>query len=174
MNKPKFWTSDKIISISAFLISLATLFTLMFQTRLMQKQQYASALPHLMIGDSYSNQSFSLSLVNNGVGPAFIQDIKIYYDGKSFDHDPASFLRTIMRENNSESINFHWTLVSKGRVLPAGKSIEMIGVQNSAKDADKLLKIFVEEAVVEIIYTSIYDETWRVKGLAGVPEKLDD
>ncbi len=57
----KFWNADKIISLSAFVVSIATLLALMYQIRLsgkqnelaqrqqelVRKQQYASVLPYL-------------------------------------------------------------------------------------------------------------------------------
>jgi uncharacterized membrane protein len=53
----RLWKSEALISVFAFLISIATIGVLMYQTRLSQeqnqlvrKQQYASILPYLVSG----------------------------------------------------------------------------------------------------------------------------
>ena len=47
--KKKFWSSDKFLSLLAFLISIGTFFTFAYQTYLIQKQQYANTMPYLSI-----------------------------------------------------------------------------------------------------------------------------
>ena len=49
VGKKKFWSSDKFLSLLAFLISLGTFSTFAYQTYLIQKQQYASTMPYLSI-----------------------------------------------------------------------------------------------------------------------------
>lgn len=48
--KKKFWTSEKILSLSAIFMSACTLLTLIYQTNLMLNQQQMSVYPHLEIG----------------------------------------------------------------------------------------------------------------------------
>ena len=43
----KFWSSDKFLSLLTFLISIGTFSTFVYQTYLIQKQQYANVLPYL-------------------------------------------------------------------------------------------------------------------------------
>lgn len=93
----RFWNSDKIISLSAFVISIATLLALMYQIRLsgeqnelVRKQQYASVLPYLAIqvGTNNGSELFRLTLKNNGVGPAFIDEIRVVYNSQTYVGDP--------------------------------------------------------------------------------------
>ncbi|MDZ7897109.1 MAG: hypothetical protein U5N85_03645 [Arcicella sp.] len=48
--KPQFWNADKIVSLSAILISLATMTIYLYQTHLIGKQQNASVMPYLRMG----------------------------------------------------------------------------------------------------------------------------
>jgi hypothetical protein len=43
----KFWSSEKFLSLLAFLLSIGTFSTFAYQTCLIQKQQYANVLPYL-------------------------------------------------------------------------------------------------------------------------------
>ena len=47
--KKSFWSSDNLLSLFAFLVSVGTFSTFAYQTYLIQKQQYASMMPYLMI-----------------------------------------------------------------------------------------------------------------------------
>ena len=99
---------DRTISLTAFFVSVATLFILLYQTNLSHKQyelvreeQYASVMPYLVISyssdlDVYSPDSitsYELFLSNNGLGPAFIEEVKVIYQGKTYQMDPANFLK---------------------------------------------------------------------------------
>ena len=81
--RKSFWSSDKLLSLFAFLVSVGTFSTFAYQTYLIQKQQYVSTMPYLMLflnsDGSGEYTQHSISLANNGIGPAFIQDIKIHY-----------------------------------------------------------------------------------------------
>ena len=175
MKLPRFWNSDKLLSVSAILISFATFATLIYQTRLLQKQQFASAMPYLALYYSMPYDStFTLLLENNGTGPAFINEIKIHYQGKVYSTDPPRFYKSTILPK--DTIYFGYSNINKGRVLPAGEQISLVENTRSLKDAAKLKRLFGEEgtAKLEIIYSSVYEEQWRIIGLTTAPEKLED
>ncbi len=173
VHKPTFWNSDKIVSSLAFLVSTVTLLTLMYQTYLMQKQQYATVLPYVTIVSSAPDTTmYSLSLINNGIGPAFIQNISVHYKDSIYELDPSSFLQGVIYPHTP--VSFSYASVSKGMLLPAEEKVNMVSIQGSEKDARILAGLFYDDAQVEVVYRSVFDETWRVSGIAGIPEKLDD
>ncbi|QHT71409.1 hypothetical protein GXP67_34505 [Rhodocytophaga rosea] len=170
----RFWDADKFLSISAMLISVGTFATFIYQTNLIQKQQYASVLPYLEIWNSGADSTrYKLLLVNNGIGPAFIKDIKIHYKGKTYPYDPIVFYSEVIYP--SDTISFISTNVNKGQVVPAGERIEIVIVNNSVKDAAKLRQLFGNQtAKLDIVYSSVYEEKWRLDGMGKAPVKLDD
>jgi hypothetical protein len=170
----KFWDADKFLSISAMLISVGTFATFIYQTNLIQKQQYASVLPYLEIWNSgATSDTYKFYLVNNGIGPAFIQDIKIHYKGKVYNNDPAGFYGEVIFP--SDTLSFISSNVFIGQVIPAGERVEMIVVNDSEESAKKLRKLFGDQtAKLEIVYASVYEERWRIFGMGGAPVKLDD
>ena len=86
------WNSDKILSISAFVVSIATLLALLYQVKLAQnqvelvrKEQKASVMPYIEIWPNYTNKnSANLALINNGIGPAFIEEISVLSNEKVY------------------------------------------------------------------------------------------
>ena len=195
--KKKFWNADKIISLSAFVVSIATLLALMYQIRLsgeqnelaqkqqelVRKQQYASVLPYLelQIGTNNGDRLFELLLYNNGVGPAFIEEIRTVYNGQAYPGPPSHFYRAVMMPEDQDTINLGLSNIHAGNLIPAGKETAMMTAyrhNSSSDERDRLVEWFgrptehPELARVEIVYSSVYGERWIVKGLGAIPEAL--
>ena len=174
------WNSDKILSISAFVVSIATLLALLYQVKLAQNQvemarkgQKASVLPYIEIWPQRQNpNSFSLSLVNNGIGPAFIDEISVLAGDKVYQGDPNSFYWNVIVQE--DTINFGYADVSPGRLVPAGEHVAMVETNISQKDADLLVKWFGSEgeATVVIKFSSVYGDQWITEGILSNPRLL--
>lgn len=171
------WNVDKIIGLSAVVVSLAACLLIAYQTFLMREQQLLSALPHLSIGNEGSyTPNFRYVLSNHGIGPAFIEDIKISYQGKiSDDQDLAAFFI----QNSEEFQNLHHVLHSNifpGMLIPAGSDIAIFEVANSKDDAAKLHELmnsFYEGGLTfKLIYASVYGERWEITESSLAPDKL--
>ncbi len=185
MNIKKFFNPDRIVGSSAFIISLGTFLVLVYQTYLSNKQaqlyyeqaalnrrqQYAAVLPYLELWSRTDKGVYNLDLVNNGLGPAFIRSIRVHYQGKIYEGDPAQFLYEVIVPADS-SLKFGFTSINIGRLMPAGQSLTLIGVTNSEEKAQKLRKLFRDSAQVEVVFASVYEETWRVKGIGNSPQKM--
>lgn len=157
----------------AFLISLGTFFLLYYQTRLTQTQQYASVLPYVEIFNRGPQENmYSFTITNNGIGPAFIKSVKINYKGKEFEMDPANFIYSEIYPKDT-TLSFIYTNLPSGKVIPAGAVIDLLSVEGSVKDAKKLRQLFGngDQALLEITYTSVYDEKWVV-GTGNFPVKI--
>jgi len=174
MNSSNSLNSDRLFGIAAFLVSMGTFFIYIYEARLLQKQQYASALPYLEMWNSTPKaEIYKLQLVNNGVGPAFVKDVKVHYKGKIYEGDHVSFYRNAIPKE--ERVRFLTSNIPEGRVIPAGHTIDLILLEGPAADAKRIYNLFSgDSARIEIIYNSVYDETWRIMGMDGPPEKLDD
>ena len=176
----KKWTSDNWISLTAIIASIGTLFTVVYQTQLYREQQYASVLPYLEIWNSSKRDSYQLVLVNNGIGPAFIDTVSIIYDDSVYHMDPAIFLQKVIIQTDTIR-NVGYSNISKGRLIPAGSRIEMLQTKEDSSNTRKLWSWFSgndpkREKIpdIEIQYSSVYGERWKAQkyGL-GQPIKLD-
>ena len=173
---PKFWNSEKLLGLTAILISLGTLFTVVFQTNLMRKQQYAAALPYLEIWPNRPNsESASLWLINNGLGPAFVKKVQVVYQGKVYPGDLVRFfdLDWVQREDTLRE--YTYASVSPGRLIPPGEKVEMLKVTDSLKDFDIVKKWLFERGVkLEVIFASVYDEYWLATDFGAAPTPCDN
>ncbi|MDN4166556.1 hypothetical protein QWY31_13690 [Cytophagales bacterium LB-30] len=174
-SKKRFWNSEKLLSTAAIIASMGTMFVIIYQTSLIRTQQYASVLPYLEVWNSSPNDSsYSLILVNNGIGPAFIESIQIHYNDTVFALDPANFTDSIIAKREGLTPDFYYSNIIRGRLIPAGEMVSMVGISDNKKSAKVFKQWFGEQkAQVEIQYRSIYEERWKAKGLMKEPEKID-
>ena len=176
VKKKSFWSSDKLLSLFAFLVSVGTFSTFAYQTYLIQKQQYASMMPYLMI-ERYNDgtgdyMKRKITLANDGVGPAFIQDVKIYYKDSIYQQQPAAFYSSLVHPPDSIDASVSNGYLIPGQVIPAGEAILLIGSDNEYS-AEAIYKVFYnEETTLEITYASVYDEVWKVTS-SSPPEKVE-
>ena len=178
IGKKKFWSSDKFLSLLAFLISLGTFSTFAYQTYLIQKQQYANTMPYLMIenfrygGGEYHN--YKIGIKNNGVGPAFIRDVKTYYKDSVYRQGPGNFLSTYIKATGLPD-TLPYVVNNRdlppGLAVPAGEYVLLLESRDEASAT--VMAAWREEVNLEITYSSIYDEVWRVSSDNPVPEKVD-
>ena len=168
------FNTDKLFGIAAFIISIGTFVVYIYEANLMRTQQYASALPYLEMWNSRVNEEeYKLILVNNGIGPAFVKEIKVRYKGKTYEGDHTDFHYAEVYPKDT-LFRFISSNVRAGRVIPAGQQVEMILIQNNRRNADKAFKLYGEQqAEIEIVYASVYDEKWKVTGFEGQPQKLE-
>lgn len=164
----KKWNSDHWISFVAIVASLGTLFTVVYQTNLYREQQYASVLPYLELWNSNSDDSYRLILVNNGIGPAFIDKVSIIYKDSTYQMDPAVFLANVIVLEDTINHVGH-SNIGKGRLIPAGSKINLVQVTGNKENADKLRSWFTgnrnlrsEFPEIEIEYSSVYGEKWKI------------
>jgi len=110
---------DRIIGLSAILISLLTLIMFIYQTRLMHEQSRLSVLPRLGFISSTalidSMVTYTLELENNGIGPAIINSAQIISNGKVSDLDMEVFF-----ENNYQSLNSLGSFESMSSLIEGG------------------------------------------------------
>lgn len=66
--------------------------------------------------------------------------------------------------------------ISAGNLIPAGKQINILEIDNSQTDASKMLllldKLKKEKLKLTIIYQSVYKERWSLESDHNIPQKL--
>lgn len=180
----KFWSSEKLVSISAILISLLTLMVFVYQTNLLREQQFLSVYPHLTFGNERSGTlDYEYILRNEGVGPAFIESIEI--SDKEKESYPYLSEYVNSKRSKNDSISSHSTGIYVGKLIPANKQIVLYGLwdenetkelklpKNTLQAARKLRAILnAEDLEIKIRYRSIYNEHWTISSRSSSPEKI--
>lgn len=179
----KFWNSEKLLSLSALLVSLLTLAVFIYQTNLIRKEQYMKVYPHLSLFNYGSNTLFyKYVLVNQGIGPALIKSVKVNtLDGENY-KSLTGYLEDKLSEK--DSIWLYDSDLVPGQLIPAEQTINLIGLfdderiqsmelsPNTLKGSRKLRRIINSDSLkIEIEYESIYGERWVIRNDENMPIK---
>ena len=182
--KDKFWNVEKLIGLSALLISMFTLGVFIYQTNLIRKQQYMSVYPHLHISNSGTGSlEYEFQLQNEGVGPAFIRELKIISpQGKSFE-DFIDYVENELPQER-DSIWYNHSNIYVGQLIQPGEVISIIKLidnerilpydlpLNTHEGSHKLWEVLNHDSLrFEITYESIYGEGWTINDGSRSPIK---
>ncbi len=180
--------TDRVVSLSAMVVGVGSLFIILHQTHLMRQAQSAAVYPHLAISITSNTDGVYFVLRNTGVGPARIDDVRVRHDGREHAGDAYDFY--IHRNPDGDNSTLSLDRVMRGRLIPAGEGVQMIG--RSGRDQREMLKELLEmfeiaevprswlsglgipldpagRAVLEVSYSSVYDERWTVRSDSMVP-----
>ena len=187
--------ADRIVSISAIIVSLGTLFMIMYQTNLIREEQKASVMPSLFIGYGIqieNNEYEELIRVSNrGMGPAFLREVRIIDGEDVFETDPVGYLieKGLHNRRMATSIN----RLLPGAVIPANQQLEVYGKKLDSASTVTLRGKFsfpvilkdlfnmpdhqmdqsIDKVIIEIEYESIYGDRWVARSNRYAPEALD-
>ncbi len=162
------WTSDKIMSTSALFISVISVIALIYQSylarednRLTQKQQSASALPHLNQWFSEYEGSFKLIIGNKGVGPAFIKKVELTLDSaKKFNNTDDLFKELFATTKGFDTIPYVTSTLVSGFVLPANDDIKIIEINDAQHIAAFKQMLNKRKITFAITYQDVYGTQW--------------
>ncbi len=178
----------KASTILALVASLGSLYIVYYQTNLMGKQfelqrqqQYTSVFPYISLANTGSQKRYGYLISNTGIGPALIDEINIHYKDSVYkNHDlRAAFVNIITKEDSlfSSYKDIGHTTIRKGMLIPANKMIEAITFptdldKNGLEKRKALREWYNRKLVIEVIYSSIYGEQWKVTSVSTAPEKI--
>lgn len=167
------WDSDKIFSVSAFVISVATLVTLMYQSKIMREHQEKTSFPKLELWHNIGDTRYQLELKNTGVGPAILESVQIVYEDSIYNMDPASFAKSY-KDTIPTLLPLGTSSLRAGRVIEPGVNIWPINISTDSVRNHPITQLFwLEEATVVIRYSSVYEHQWEIKGTGTAPILLD-
>lgn len=177
--KRKFWTSDKVVSFVAIVVSVFSLFIFVRQTNIIEEQSKRSVMPYLLMDSANNSEkgTYSISIVNYGVGPAIVESRQIRYKDKVYDMEFFDFLKEQIPE--MDSVHFiNTTTLQVGVAIPSSSERNILMVGGDAHSYTTFLKVLQglleDEFYYEITYKSIYGERWSISSNEQIPIHLDD
>ncbi len=156
--------TDRILSVSAILIGLMTLVVYFIQTRLIIDQQHAGVWPCIELSGTNDfkgtkdKESFSVNVMNKGIGPALIKKVEIKYRGKVFND-----FGDVFREATGSSNFINSSL--EGRTMASNEVIQPVQIPLSI-EGHKFAQVFYhrDTTQVKIYYQSVYGKCYVSSG----------
>jgi len=134
-------------------------------------------MPYLNMETGYNpDEDFiTLTLNNYGVGPAIIEEMKILYDGNTYEMDFADFLANDFLKKDSVAV-LASASIDEGLAIPAGSerlAVKFGGSGDRYIKTEKFLRKLQRNGFdYEIIYSSIYEDKWSIKMSDDIPKEL--
>lgn len=176
-----------VIGVSAILISLASFYATYLQARSADQQVKAMTYPLVQFSTSNYDlagreQAITLSLTNNGVGPAIVRNVRYRYQDQ-WHRSVFEFLRACC-EQAFEALNERSrsgegkvdaqlvTSADRNIILPANDHINSLFLRRDANNADfwDLLNRERRKLGIEVCYCSLLDRCYQSNGKAEVTE----
>lgn len=164
--------TNTIIGVLATLVSLGTLFVLIYQSRLMREHEEKSSVPKLELWNDLSEGNYALSIFNKGLGPAIIEKVVVQYEAQDFDMDPMQFSFQYADSLSSGQSSVGGSSLYQGVIVQEGQKIRLMHSTDSASTALlKMLFYFGEQKKAKLVvhYSSIYGKVWKLDGTGDLP-----
>ncbi len=172
--------SDWLAIVAIFLSSLAVFVSiyeariLKDQQEIMQAQQKASIWPYLRTSLSYEYSDklrVKLSVENKGLGPALIQDSRIFINKKARDSymEIDSSFRAILPDTVDIGLSMSGI---GGAILSPGEKVLVLELQCNRFEGDNR-KIYTMLLEHRLCFCSLYDDCWTVSSLAPRLSSVD-
>jgi hypothetical protein len=158
---------DRILAVIAIIISLSSVIFTYQQMATTIKHNHVSVEPRLYAYFSNEEQKnqFGIYLVNNGLGPAYIEEIKIYLDDEVLPKPEFGFWQSFIKRSNLNPLCFVWRIPGKSTSIKSEEEYFLIRARTAKADecsGDKV--IFFEklkQLKIEIAFESIYGDKFR-------------
>lgn len=165
-----------LIGAPALLISLGVAYATFVQAEATKKMQQADAWPFISYGtsnvDEKGGRVISLTLANNGVGPALLGPIEIRYQGKPVS-DPRDLLRKCCGPDGLRGLSLS-TSPSSDIVVPPRETINFLQIAETPENKALWNRFEKERWKLQVrsCYCSIFDECWVIEGAQAKPEAV--
>ena len=168
-HKFKLPTTDRLIGISAMIISILTLIIFIYQTHIISKKSKLSVKPRLVFETETKTEkgfkTYILTLTNKGLGPAIIQNCTQIY--QNINYPLVDFDHLIMKKfpdiENEKNCDLSTNRIKQGDIIPVNETITVYELKMTSEINLKISKYLnIDDLRLEVIYSSMYeDETWR-------------
>lgn len=176
-----------IVAVSVVMISVASLAVAVFQGTVMQRQLAASVLPildysHGNYDPDAESREITLTLLNNGLGPAALETVGIWYgdlgplhldellgacclDSDAGPEARAEEVSQMFRDGRLFAISSD----PNGRIVAPDQSITLMNIPFPETGDEQVQAIWRQldqerwRMSVEVCYCSVFDECWRAR-----------
>ena len=173
-----------MVSVSAIVVSVATVIMIFYQTNLMRQEQNSSVMPSLRIGygvEGSNSVKEKIYVQNDGLGPAFIEDIMIIDSTGQHKVDLHDYFKKINSIKGVIGIRHFYA----GLIIPKKEGMTLYLKCNDSTTQVILSNYFefpytidgmptgnLNKAIIEIYYKSVYDDKWKIRSDSPIPIKL--
>jgi hypothetical protein len=159
---------DFVIAIAALLVSAASAFALIYQTRVIGQQYAATIWPYLSIDSSYGVHGVTIQVANDGLGPALIQSAQLVIDGRptpswgTYMHD---LLKTPALRPKPGEVSISSSSFGRSTTIRPGDTRSLFAI--TYKSTVDPREFAAHTVGIRLCYCSINDSCWNIDATPG-------
>ncbi|MCK4905089.1 hypothetical protein KAS42_02430 [bacterium] len=149
-----------VTNVCYLVIACAAVFVAVWQVITTREHNRCSVKPHLSFERCTSNQS-KIVLSNEGTGPAFIKDVRIYLDSKLIENFDYTSWRKIVAQLKLNAPDVMGLGFDPDGVIGQDRSRTVLSIRTINNTTDEIMQQF-HRINIEIDYTSVYGDRFQV------------
>jgi hypothetical protein len=164
---------DILLGVSAMIVSVVSLVVALHHGETMEKMVEASTWPYVAFTFSNANLDATpraaLTVVNSGVGPARIETVEIFYEGK-----PMASRQALIAATTGDPALKTLTSTIGDRVLTANQTLDFMSMSPETVPPAQFARFrdALPGISARICYCSVLDQCWLRAGRQSKPEKV--
>ena len=162
-------STDKIISYSALMVSLGTLVVLIYQSDLMRRHEEKSVFPKVELWNSPGKETYSMSVINKGVGPAIIENVTIIHRENQYETEPLLFVNQYLDTLTNEELVMDAESLYPGVILAPNQRSNLFTIKRNIASDSLISYFYLRKIQIRISYSSIYGDQWTIDGIGALP-----
>ncbi|HHH50098.1 MAG TPA: hypothetical protein ENK52_03875 [Saprospiraceae bacterium] len=155
-------SSDKLLAISAIIVSISALFVSAYQVKVLSMQKDAAVWPYIRIEVSWGPEYYTIKISNQGIGPGIIKNISFDLKDTSFTRIDylANYCLSQLEDSIVSKTSYSYSNIeSNGTALIAGESVKILNFKGDMRKIQNALRD-LGEMNLSIEYCSVYNKCW--------------
>lgn len=153
------FNTEKIVALTAIVISICALVVSFYEVRIMRTQQKASVWPYVIMEDQYSGKGFAVEASNKGLGPSKIESVRVWVKGKQVNELDDIFVELVGPDHGITYNDFTVNNINKSVLEPGySKPLFRLNWTDATREIQKNLYLIN----IEVIYSSILGDCWKL------------
>ncbi|HTC28515.1 hypothetical protein [Dyella sp.] len=166
------WNHSDIMAACSVFVAACAFFLSIWQALAMVRHNKLSVRPHIDVNVSRAiGKPVSLSVTNDGLGPAFVKDLAITYEGVSYDMNKQAMPPELFKKL-TDVAHIHCIMPGPGTAIRPGQEVELfIFYRSIESDAFHNRAVNVCNKIgLKLVYKSIYGTKFIEKMQSFVEE----
>ena len=168
-HKPMRHWVDMAMGASAIIISIVSLFLALEDGNAMKQLVQANSWPY--VAPEFSTQTedgaarFKMYLINKGVGPAKVETLEVFFDGKP-QLGPRHLIAAMIGPDGMNHAHKLATSDIVGSVLSTRETVDFLSAmpETFAPEQNEQMRAAVSKLDIRVCYCSVFDECWLIGG----------
>ena len=158
---------DRLTSVAAIITAVAAVAIAVYEARINRQEQKKSVWPYVMQYNSNTDQEYTRSVENVGLGPALVRSFEVRVDDSLY----SGWRPVVHALTGADSVVYSYSYLGMGSVLRAGERFVVLRIPPGP--AATAFFEHRSELSTKVCYCSLYGDCWLSDSERNEPSAVD-